>query len=204
MVAVAVVVTAAVVAEAEVLVAAAGVAEAADIVTATIVAEATGIAKAAVLASAAVFAAAAVVVEAAVVAKAVVLITATIVAEAAVIAKAVVLVAAAIVAEAVVLVIVVIDYGAKTGTRRQDSVFMILPPPIHVQLRCLFTLSHPKVNSEDLRKLRNTKRTNSNREALQQPMSVIPIRLIDVPQHALVCFVESLGQFFKPTPHSRY
>src|SRR5713226_5954445 len=186
MVAVAVVVTAAVVAEAEVLVAAAVVAEAADIVTATIVAEAAVIAKAVV------------------VAKAVVLITATIVAEAAVIAKAVVLVAAAIVAEAEVLVIVVIDYGDQTGTRRQDSFFMILPPPIHVQLRCLFTVSHPEVNSEDLRKLRNTKRTNSNREALQQPMSVIPVRLIDVPQHPLVCLVKSLGQFFKPTPHSRY
>src|SRR5216684_3690180 len=140
----------------------------------------------------------AVVVTAAVVAEAEVLV------KAAVIAEAVVLVAAAIVADAVVLVIVVIDYGDQTGTRRQDSFFMILPPPIHVQLRCLFTVSHPEVNSEDLRKLRNTKRTNSNREALQQPMSVIPVRLIDAPQHALVCFVKSLGQLFKHTPHSRY
>src|SRR5229473_588888 len=113
----------------------------------------------------------AVVVTGAVVSEVEVLITATIVAEAAVVAEVVV------VAKAVVLVIVVIDYGDQTGTRRQDSVFMILPPPIHVQLRCLFTVSHPEVNSEDLRKLRNTKRTNSNREALQQPMSVIPIRL---------------------------
>src|SRR5229473_1179690 len=158
----------------------------------------------AVVVTAAVVAEAEVLVAAAVVAKAAVIVTATIVAEAAVIAKAVVLVAAAIVAEAVVLVIVGIDYGDQTGTRRQDSVFMILPPPIHVQLRCLFTVSHPEVNSEDLRKLRNTKRTNSNREALQQPMSVIPIRLIDAPQHALVCFVKSLGQLFKHTPHSRY
>src|SRR5229473_622700 len=98
----------------------------------------------------------AVVVTAAVVAEAADIVTATIVAEAAVIAKAVVLVAAAIVAEAVVLVIVVIDYGDQTGTRRQDSFFMILPPPIHVQLRCLFKGSRPEVNGKDLRELRNT------------------------------------------------
>src|SRR5258707_912465 len=100
--------------------------------------------------------------------------------------------------------VVVIDYGDKPKPRQQDSFFMTPPPPIHVQLRCLFKGSRPEVNSEDLRKLRNTKRTNSNRETLQQPMSVIPVRLIDVPQHALVCFVKSLGQFFKHTPHSRY
>src|SRR5229473_2770331 len=104
----------------------------------------------------------------------------------------------------IIIVVVVLDYGDQTGTRRQDSFFMILPPPIHVQLRCLFTGSRPEFNSEDLRKLRNTKRTNSNGEALQQPMGVIPVRLIDVPQHPLVCLVKSLGQFFKPTPHSRY
>src|SRR5216684_4492991 len=156
------------------------------------------VAEAEALVVAVVVAEAAVLVTAAVVAKAAVLVTATIVAEAAVVAEVVV------VAKAVVLVTVVIDYGDQTGTRRQDSIFMILPPPIHVQLRCLFTVSHPEVNSEDLRKLRNTKRTNSNREALQQPMSVIPVRLIDAPQHALVCFVKSLGQLFKHTPHSRY
>src|SRR5712692_9413826 len=110
------------------------------------------------------------------------------------------------VAEAVVVaaaVVVVIDYGDQTGTRRQDSIFMILPPPIHVQFRCLFKGSRPEVNSKDLRELRNTKRTNSNREALQQPMSVIPVRLIDLPQHPLVCLVKSIGQFFKHMPHSR-
>src|SRR5258707_5601952 len=112
------------------------------------------------------------------------------------------MVAVAVVVAAAV-VVVVIDYGNQTGTRGQNSFFMILPPPICVQLRCSFTGSNPEINSEDLRKLRNTKRTNSNREALQQPMSVIPVRLIDLPQHALVCLVKSLGQFFNHMPHSR-
>jgi hypothetical protein len=39
----------------------------------------------------------------------------------------------------------------------------------------------PKVDSEDFRKLRETKRTNSYREALQQAMRVISVRLVDVP-----------------------
>src|SRR5260370_16987435 len=114
-----------------------------------------------------------------------------------------VVVAAAVVVIIVVVIVVVIDYGDQTGTCRQDSIFMILPPPIHVQLRCPFKGSRPEVNSEDLRKLRNTKRTNSNREALQQPMSVIPVRLIDLPQHPLLLLFTSLGQFFNHMPHSR-
>src|SRR5258708_5185101 len=115
----------------------------------------------------------------------------------------VVVVVIVVVIVVIVVVVVIIDYGDQTGTRGQDSFFMILPPPTHVQLRCLFTGSRPEINSEDLRKLRNTKRTNSNREALQQPMSVIPVRLIDLPQHALVCLIKSLGQFFKHMPYSR-
>jgi hypothetical protein len=39
----------------------------------------------------------------------------------------------------------------------------------------------PEVNREDFCELRDTERTNRDREALQQAMGVSPVRLIDVP-----------------------
>src|SRR5579863_9881180 len=54
----------------------------------------------------------------------------------------------------------------QTRTRRQNCLFLVLPPPIWFQLRRLSTGGRPKVDREDFCKLCDPKRTDSNGEAL--------------------------------------
>src|ERR1019366_7212642 len=57
------------------------------------------------------------------------------------------------------------DNSNQTGACDQKSLFLVLPPPIRVQLWDPFRII--EVNCEDLRKLRNTKRPDGHDEALQ-------------------------------------
>jgi hypothetical protein len=57
-----------------------------------------------------------------------------------------------------------IDNDDQTGACSQHGLFLILPPPILVQLRS--SSGRMKINREDFRKLVNTKRTSSHRQAL--------------------------------------
>jgi hypothetical protein len=86
-----------------------------------------------------------------------------------------------------------VDDGDQTGTSCLKSFFLILPPPVRVQLRDPF--STIKVNREDFRELLNTKWPDRHHQALQQTMNVVLVYLIYFPQHSLICFVERFWQF---------
>lgn len=72
-------------------------------------------------------------------------------------------------------------YGHQTGTGRQHRVLLVFPRPSRVR---------PSVDREHLRKLLDPKRLSGHREALQEPMGVLSVRLVDPLQDALVCFVQ--------------
>jgi hypothetical protein len=80
-----------------------------------------------------------------------------------------------------------------------ESLFLILPPPIRVQV---WNLCIIEVNREDLGKLLYVKWPNGNNEALQETASVVSVRLLDFHQNTLIRFVQRLRQFFQGMPNT--
>jgi hypothetical protein len=64
------------------------------------------------------------------------------------------------------LEILEVDNGDQTGACNQHGLFLVLPPPILVQL--WNPSSRAEINCKDLRQLLNTKRTDRYCQALQE------------------------------------
>src|SRR6266851_10118125 len=77
----------------------------------------------------------------------------------------------------------------QTGASGQYCLFLVLPPPIQV---VFWDRSFGiKTNFKNLRELLDTKWTNGSCETLQETTSMLPIRIVDFHQYALVCLVQT-------------
>jgi hypothetical protein len=82
--------------------------------------------------------------------------------------------------------ITIVDYDNESGACRQHRFFVVLPPPIWVQLRHPFRI---EVDRKDFGKFFDTKWADRSCQALQQSMRVLSVWLFDLPQYALVCVI---------------
>src|SRR5713226_5643964 len=72
----------------------------------------------------------------------------------------------------------ILDYDDQTRARRHDCFFLILPPPVCIQLRDPFRL---EVKRQDFCKFLNLKWANSCHQTMQQSKGMSFVRLLNLP-----------------------
>jgi hypothetical protein len=82
-----------------------------------------------------------------------------------------------------------VDDGDQTRTRGQNSAFLVVRPPVRVELWNA-PLSSVEVKREDFRQLLNTKRPDSNCKAVKEAASVFSVCPVDILQNAFIRLVQ--------------